>query len=122
MSKKCVACGQQLPEVPTGRLKVNRREIQRCHSIDGALVWVADGEEGARVGQDSAYSITQLRLRLKQPDNDLDKMYFAVELAARILAEQYDASIEQGAYVWPHKVTKKMICNLADQLLAGNKE
>lgn len=46
---KCPTCGQTMPEV-TG-WKVDSREIDHSHHVEGALAWFFDGDEGAAIGE-----------------------------------------------------------------------
>lgn len=117
--KKCPHCGQPMPitkaEEKT-RLRIDRSTIVSSNYVDGALAWFLDGDEGGTIGQDGKLSVKKLREDLKkQADREMREGY-AVEIAAKVIAEQEGAEFSsKGAWIWRKSIKKRLI-ELAEKI------
>lgn len=85
---------------------------------DGALAWCDEDGEGAYVGQDANRTMKEVRDALARSADTAEREYFAVELAAKMLAKTDGAELYRGAWVWPKPIKKRLI-ELAEKILNG---
>ncbi len=124
---KCPTCGQEMPAVEGW--KAEGRSIVWSHHEDGTLVWIADGEEGAVIGEFGHKGRGALRIRLKRAvkayladrsegkKEDVDT--YAVELAAIDLAPTLASEeVRPGRPISWKKAAKAALVQRANMIAA----
>jgi len=124
--EKCPQCGQSMPLTKAqkkARLRIDASTIVPSSYVDGALVWIVDGDEGGEIGQDGRLTIQSLRAMLAAEKIAESREAIAVEIAAKLLAHIDGAEFRENgsAWVW-RKPIKKRLIELAEKILNSEDE
>ena len=78
--EKCPHCGQAMPLTKAekkARLRIDASTIVPSSYVDGALVWIVDGEEGGEIGADAWKTVQSLRATLAAANADAGEAEFS---------------------------------------------
>lgn len=126
--EKCPHCGQPMPlteEQKKTRIKIKKGSLISSEYYFGAYAWYDEEEgEGGVVGQ-SKNERTEAEMleliRSKESENSLEKEYWAIELAAILIAkdsgEEY--SEDKSCWIWSKTKLKTLIAK-AEGILNGD--